>query len=59
MGGKCQEQTGDCKYPYGPVGDAKGCLADYFEEGRLIPPYTESDKNIDWRDWGIVTATKN
>lgn len=59
LGGKCQEATGDCVYPYGPVGDTKGCLPDYYENGRLIPPFADSEKNIDWRDWGIVSATKN
>lgn len=43
-----------CSYAVGPVGDPFTCVSSPYSDTRLLPPYDASEKEIDWREWGIV-----
>jgi hypothetical protein len=45
----------NCPNPVGPVDAPVGCFSVPFNTKRVIPPFSDTDKNIDWRNWGIVT----
>lgn len=59
LGGKCVEQTGDCKYTYGPADTPAGCLPEKYSKNRLIPPYGDHVKYFDWRDWHIISEIED
>lgn len=56
--GKCVVRSGDCNYEYGNPANPAGCLEDKYDDYRLIPPFSKSDKNVNWEDWGVVAPAR-
>lgn len=34
-------------------------MEDKYDDYRLLPPFSKSAKNVDWRDWGVVAPVRS
>lgn len=39
--------------------EPSACLLAGFSTTRVIPPFAEGSRSIDWRDWGIIRPIDN
>lgn len=46
-------------YEIGPVGAATQCLDNPYSDERVVPPYSSTDTEVDWRDWDVVNGMEN
>ena len=56
-----QNQCGKCPYPVRnfETGETTHCVLEMASKGRVVPEYTSKDKNVDWRDWGVVSPVQD